>query len=35
MDDRTHTKVEIHKLDAVVEFLRRNDIKGKIVYLEK
>ncbi len=35
MDDRTHTKVEIHKLDAVVKFLRRNDIKGKIVYLEK
>jgi hypothetical protein len=35
MGDRPHTKVEINKLDAVVEFLRKNDIKGQIVYVDK
>lgn len=29
MGDRPHTKVEINKLDAVVEFLRKMILKGK------
>jgi len=35
MDDRNDTKREKHKLNTVVEFLSRNGIEGKIVYLDK
>lgn len=35
MKDRLHTKLEIIRLEAAVEFLRQKDIEGKIVYLEK
>lgn len=35
MRDRPHTKLALHRLEAVVQFLRQNDIEGKIVYLER
>ena len=35
MKDRPHTKLEIIRLEAAVEFLRQNDIEGKVVYIEK
>lgn len=35
MKDRLHTKLEIIRLEAAVEFLRQKDIEGKIVYLER
>ena len=35
MRDRPHTKFALHRLEAVVQFLRQNDIEGKIVYLER
>lgn len=35
MRDRPHTKLAIHRLEAVVQFLRQNDMEGKIVYLER
>lgn len=34
MYERPHTKLELTKLEAVVQFLKSNDIEGKIVYLE-
>jgi hypothetical protein len=35
MRDRPHTKLALHQLEAVVQFLRQNDMEGKIVYLER
>lgn len=35
MRDRQHTKLALHRLEAVVQFLRQNDLEGKIVYLER
>jgi hypothetical protein len=35
MKDRPHTKSELIRLEAVVQFLKQNNIEGKIVYLEK
>jgi hypothetical protein len=35
MKDRPHTKLVLNRLEAVVQFLRQNDIKGKIIYLER
>lgn len=35
MRDRPHTKLALHRLEAVVQFLRQNDIEGNIVYLER
>jgi hypothetical protein len=35
MKDRPHTKSELVRLEAVVQFLKQNKIEGKIVYLEK
>lgn len=35
MRDRPHTKLALHRLEAVVQFLRQNDMEGKIVYLER
>ena len=35
MKDRPHTKLALNRLEAVVQFLRQNDIKGKIIYLER
>ena len=35
MKDRPHTKLALNRLEAVAQFLRQNDIKGKIIYLER
>jgi hypothetical protein len=35
MRDRPHTKLALHRLEAVVQFLRQNDMEGKIVCLER
>ena len=35
MRDRPHTKLALHRIEAVVQFLRQNDMEGKIVYLER
>jgi hypothetical protein len=34
MKDRPHTRLALNRLDAVAEFLRQNDLEGKIIYLE-
>ncbi len=34
MKDRPHTRLALNRLDAVAEFLRQNDMEGKIIYLE-
>ena len=35
MKDRPHTRLALNRLEAVAQFLRQNDIKGKIIYLER
>ncbi len=35
MKDRPHTKLELNRLEAVVEILKQKDIEAKIVYLER
>ncbi|GEM_PF-2882581 len=34
MDNRPHTKLEKHKLEAVVDFLKQKNMESKIVYLD-
>jgi hypothetical protein len=34
MKDRPDTREALNRLDAVAEFLRQNDMEGKIIYLE-
>lgn len=34
MRDRPHTRLELNRLEAAAQFLRQNDIEGKIIYLE-
>jgi hypothetical protein len=34
MKDRPHTRLALHRLEAVAQFLRQKDMEGKIIYLE-
>jgi hypothetical protein len=34
MKDRPHTRLALNRLDAVAEFLRQNDLEGKIINLK-
>ena len=35
MKDRPHTRSALNRLEAVAQFLRQNDMEGKIIYLER
>jgi hypothetical protein len=35
MRDRPHTRLALNRLEAVAQFLRQNDMEGKIIYLER
>lgn len=35
MKDRPHTRLALNRLEAVAQFLRQNDMEGKIIYLER
>jgi hypothetical protein len=35
MTDRPHKRRELHRLEAVVAFLKQKDIEAKIVYLDR